>query len=177
MIGQLKHNFISNEIWTLTFGGSFQRASIYKDDVLDEHKSNFKSDIRSFVEKELLPLYSKESISDLEHITQIYKLGEFSKKHEHILKKGSLNFGVCQKILNLFLKYKWCLGDIPTPPHFPVDRRIQENIKYNPIVSWTKFKDEKDYMKIVNFVRDIKSENESIAEYELVHFERGVKTN
>jgi hypothetical protein len=33
-------------------------------------------------------------------------------------------YGVAQKLLNLFLKYLWCLGTIAEPPHCPVDRII-----------------------------------------------------
>ncbi len=173
---QLKFTFINNEIWSLTFAGAFQRANIYSSKVSDNEKNEFKVGLRKFVEEELYAFYQKDTIHDDIHLEQIYKLSNYSKKYTSILQGEQLNFGVSQKIVNLFLKYQWCLGKIPPPPHFPVDRRIQEIIKYKPIVSWTKFKDETDYMKIICFVRKNLGDHSNIAQYELDHFERRLKT-
>jgi hypothetical protein len=65
--------------------------------------------------------------------------------------KGKINFGIAQKMLNLYLKYMWSLGNIQEPPHFPVDRIIQiklirtsQTTRDYPIKieAWTQFDDE-----------------------------------
>lgn len=171
----MKEKFLNNEFWTLTFGAAFQRANVYKANVSDKQKSDFKLLTRAFIEDSLLNHYLTDEISDDLHIDNINKLSEFTKQFQNILQNGKLNFGVSQKMLNLYLKYLWCNNKITEPPHFPVDRRIQENIGFRPVVSWTKFNDSIDYMRIINFVRK-KNEYPTIAEFELYHFERRVKT-
>ena len=173
----MKERFLNNEFWTLTFGAAFQRANIYKDNISDKAKGDFKLQTRAFVEKSLLSHYFEKEVNDDLHIDNINKLSCFTEQFSEILQNGKLNFGVSQKMLNLYLKYLWCHNKISEPPHFPVDRRIQENIGFKPIVSWTQFTDSIDYMRIINFVRNINDEHPTIAEYELDHFERRVKTN
>lgn len=175
----MKKRFLHNEVWTLTFGAAFQRANIYRNNPNAALKGNLKTDLRAFVENELLPQYVSSPPNDEVHIKNIYRLCEHSSKHSRILTNGKLNFGVGQKLLNLFLKYKWCLNEIEEPPHFPVDRRIQENINYQPIVAWTRFKDEKEYLKIIAFVKENMKEKgyTSLADFELDHFERRVASS
>ena len=172
----MRDKFLNNEFWTLTFGGAFQRANVYRENVSDKQKSDFKIKTRKFIENSLMKHYYENKVSDENHIENILNLGEFSKQFQDILQSGKLNFGVSQKILNLYLKYLWCHNKISEPPHFPVDRRIQENIGFRPIVSWTRFEDSIDYMKIINFVREKNNEFPTIAEFELKYFERRIKT-
>ena len=56
-----------------------------------------------------------------------------------------------------------------------LDRRIQENIKYDQLFSWTQLTDSEKYMEFINHVREIAKKAgtyHSIAEFELIHFER-----
>lgn len=172
----MKEKFLNNEFWTLTFGAAFQRANVYSDNISDTEKSDFKLKTRAFIENSLLSHYLNKTVSDELHIGNIEKLSCFTKQFSSILQNGQLNFGVSQKMLNLYLKYLWCHNKISDPPHFPVDRRIQENIGFRPVVSWTKFEDSIDYMKIIEHTRNINNEFPSIAEFELKYFERRVKT-
>lgn len=159
----------------MTFGGGFQRANVYSE-ATDSEKSELKTALRDFVECNLFPKYSQE-VSDDAHVKNIYDLSNHSKQFGNILRHNKINFGVSQKLLNLYLKYRWCMGDMEiAPPHFPVDRRIQEIIKFPKIVSWTIFTDHNDYMRIIDHVRSISGEYETIAEFELDHFERRFKT-
>ncbi|OBX26820.1 hypothetical protein LX77_02285 [Gelidibacter algens] len=167
----MKNNFIQNEIWTLTFSAAFQRANIYKGNPSESEKRALKNKLRGLIEHVYLEQYEKP-VEDHQHIKNIYGLSDFSKSFDNILNDGQLNFGVCQKILNLYLKYQWCLGHFPEPPHFPVDRRIQEILSIHPVVSWTQMNDDKDYMTVINKVRDLVDKKESIASYELQNFSR-----
>lgn len=172
----MKEQFLNNEFWTLTFGAAFQRANVYKANVSDKDKVTFKTETRKYIEDRLLSQYVENGISDDRHIENINKLSCFTERFSCILQNGKLNFGVSQKMLNLYLKYLWCHNKISEPPHFPVDRRIQENIKFKPIVSWTRFENHIDYIKIIDFVRRDNKKYATIAEYELNHFERRTKT-
>ncbi len=163
--------FLLNEIWMLTFGGAFLRAYVYQPNQLEKSRSDFRKSIRSFVEKELQPQYL-ELVSEEQHILNIISLVKYTECQEEILTVGRIKFGVAQKIINLYLKYLWCLGFIPEPPHFPVDRIIQEKIKYKPLLAWTKIDSEEDYMCIINFAKSKLEENQSLAEYELYNFQR-----
>ena len=171
-----REKFISNEIWMLTFSSAFQRAYIYSGGT-EEQKKEFKNHLRLFIDNEVLPKYNGV-INDEEHLKSIHSIIEESKKYKDILTNGSINFGISQKILNLYLKYRWCLKDIHTPPHFPVDRRIQENIKYKHLFSWTQLSDSNKYMELIEHVRGVvqkSNQYKSIAEFELKNFERKMK--
>lgn len=72
-------------------------------------------------------------------MANIRSIIELSQHYAEIFTKGALNFGISQKILNLYLKYLWVAGVIPTPPHFPVDRIIQEKLRIRDLQPWTQF--------------------------------------
>jgi len=169
---KIKDSFINNEVWTLTFGAAFQRANIYTILANDKNKKVFKLETQSFVERDILPLYRASLMKgDADHLENIQKISDYTEKFDGILNNGRLNFGVSQKILNLLLKYKWCIDDYPEPPHFPLDRRIQEILNLNPIISWTQITTSEEYMKIINKVRALKNDK-TLAQFELEKFER-----
>lgn len=174
----MKDEFINNEIWTLIFGAAFQRANVYKiinDDIL---KQDFKKATRQYIEKSVLPKYKRGKVKDEAHIASIQAISDFTSKYSKLLKGGKLNFGISQKLLNLYLKYLWCQNKLGEPPHFPVDRRIQERLNYAPVISWTQMTNVEDYMRIITFAREnLKSKYNSIAEMELDYFERRIRTS
>lgn len=166
-----KEKFLNNEIWTLTFAAAFQRANVYnpKIEISNDDKKKFKERIRKFIEELAKSHYHETITDDNLHIKNIKEISSVSA--DKILKGGKLRFGVSQKLLNLYLKYSWCLNKIAAPPHFPVDRRIQDTLGLTAI-AWTQMENEEEYMNIINYVRQIVKPNQSIAEYELEHFER-----
>lgn len=169
----MKEKFIQNEIWVLVIGAAFGRAKVYKQEASDEAKKELKNRLREVVEGDLLPLYKKGMDSDDNHLENISRLVKTSEKYSGILNGGKLRFGVAQKLLNLYLKYQWCLNqDMPAPPHFPVDRIIQKLSGVKPIVSWTKLDCSKEYMEIINRVREKVKDQASVAQYELEVFQR-----
>jgi len=70
-------------------------------------------------------------------------------KADGILRDGNYRYGVAEKLLNLALKYYWCLGHIPTPPHCPVDRIVIEKTHLRGRVNWTEIKDEPQYRGVI----------------------------
>ena len=157
----MKEEFINKEIWMLTFGASFQRAYAYVDDASNDTKILFKNNTTVVVEN-MLAQYKISNVTDEQHITNIKKLSDSSKQFSDIFIGGQINFGISQKMLNLYLKYQWCLGNIKEPPHFPVDRIIQQKLNEQAklkglpkleLLPWTQFKDETHYNKVINHAR------------------------
>lgn len=170
----MQKEFIQNEIWILVFGGAFQRASLYKKNVSEKERKDFRIKLRAYIENTFLPQY-KNVVNEEIHIENITNLSEFTTAFNKILTNGIMNFGVSQKLLNLYLKYQWCLGLIEKPPHFPVDRIIQQKLNFKPIISWTQIKKVDDYMKIINCGKDLANkQNISLAQLELELFNRRV---
>lgn len=170
----MKKDFLKYEFWILTIQGAFQRSNAYRKDTSEKERIEFRKKPKVFVDTELVPQYTQE-VSEEQHEQNIIKLCYYSReKFEHLFEKGSLNIGVSQKLLNLYLKYQWCNGWIATPPHFPVDRIIQQKIKVHPLKPWTQFEEINDYKTVIEFAKKYASENKhtSLAEMELTLFER-----
>ena len=112
-------------------------------------------------------------VDEEEHIENIKQITQYTEVNKDILKNGKLNFGISQKLLNLYLKYHWCMGLIPTPPHFPVDSIIQKKLNLK-VIPWTKMNNDEDYRRIIDSARkNLKKHNcVSLAELELLLFER-----
>ncbi|HLV47315.1 hypothetical protein [Sphingobacterium wenxiniae] len=163
--------FINSEIWILVFGGAFQRANVYKENISENQRKEFREFLMGYVDSELLPQY-KTVVNEDAHIQNIESLIAHANQKAELLKENRLRFGVAQKIVNLFLKYHWCLGNIECPPHFPVDRIIQGKLKI-PITAWTEMDDVEQYKEIINFAKEKASaEGLSLAQWELQNFSR-----
>lgn len=87
-----------------------------------------------------------------------------------IAEKTGVTFGVAQKLLNLYLKYLWCLGEIDTPPHCPVDSRILVTVGL-PNVRWSKM-DKGVYKNIIARIKEVADESgfANMSEWELETF-------
>ena len=181
----MKKEFLNNEIWILTFGGAFQRANIYKENYSEKIRTDFRKALRAEVEKLTTQKYHQK-VGGKQHIENIYELVNFS---ETLKIEGNcipINFGVAQKLINLYLKYLWCLKEIPEPPHFPVDRIIQEKfikiLKDNKLetfklLPWTQFEDKIHYKEVIENAKlitdNVKEYKDlSLAELELKIFDR-----
>lgn len=175
-----QHGFIQNEIWMLTYGGAFQRANIYNKTASEKERSYFKTKTRSYIENVVLDSYKTSKVNDEQHIENIKGISNYSSNFSEIFVNGKINFGIAQKILNLYLKYMWSLGYIQEPPHFPVDRIIQDElikqtkrIGITPIKleAWTQFDNEQHYLKVINSARNLILNNESFAKHSLAELE------
>lgn len=123
----MKKEFILGEIWVLTINAAFQRANIYKLDCSNKEKEPFKEELNKLLIKKSKE-YNNRLISEEEHIQNIYSISSFSVDYPNVLREGQLNFGISQKLLNLYLKYLWCLDLIKyTPPHFPLIESFKLN--------------------------------------------------
>jgi hypothetical protein len=84
-----------------------------------------------------------------------------------VLVELGYKYGAAQKLLNLFLKYLWCLGTIAEPPHCPVDRIIIGQTRYKER-NWTEIVRRSEYEEIIEDIRRLANrEGTSIALWEL----------
>jgi hypothetical protein len=171
MSSKNKQSFLHYEIWILSFGGAFQRSGVYST-TSETERTKFRKELRTYIEDTILPQY-KNAVSEEQHIANLLNIVEYSTKFKNILNNGKLNLGISQKLLNLVLKYLWCLGEIKTPPHFPVDRIIQQKIKNKPLINWTGITQIEEYLKIIRLAEVLaKKEKMSLAQWELESFSR-----
>lgn len=186
MLSKMKDSFILNEIWLLTTMGGFQRTNLYDSTVnADENERKAFREALHLQIKDISLTHYINIVNEREHINNIKKIYDNSSsgRFSHLLNNGKLNFGVSQKLLNLYLKYLWCIKKINTPPHFPVDRIIQVNLnkkaqklglKRRKVTAWTKIENENEYMEIIIHANNVldKSKFKNLAELELALFNR-----
>ena len=141
--------FIENEIWILTFGGALQRSKSYKKDASGDKKEEFRNAVKKYV-RGLVEKYYRNELGEKQHMRNIEELCNWaSREYGDILKDGRLRIGIGQKILNLYLKYLWCLNKVTLPPHCPIDRRIASSIDNKSSVNWTELDDLSVYENLI----------------------------
>ena len=164
----MKENFIKNEIFILTIMGAFGHNKIYINGITEENKVKFRESLKQLL-MEIENKY-KNSIGEKEHLNILVKIRKnIETQNKNILNGKTISFGTVQKLLNLYLKYLWCIDIICEPPHCPIDKIILNKLK-DYKTSWTKMNKD-DYIraiKKINFVRG----KESIAQWELREFSR-----
>ena len=165
----MKDSFIDNEIWILTFGGAFQRIKIYSNSANEMERREFRNYLKREIRKLVEEQYHKK-VSGKQHLTNIKTITKLSKKHKKHLSTCELSTGVSQKILNLYLKYLWCLGKIPAPPHCPIDSIILTKLKLNKKYNWSKI-NIKEYEDIIQCAKKVAG-NIPLSEWELETFNR-----
>ena len=186
----MKATFLNNEIWILTFGGGFQRANVYKEKIPELVRKGFRKALREKIEALVQENYHSK-VSEEEHVKNILSVVDFSKEKNIEGYTIPINFGVAQKLLNLYLKYLWCSDKLETTPvHFPVDRLVQEilnkeakeaEIPKRKLKAWTQFEDEKGYLEVIRFAEEVrensaKFQDVPLAEMELEIFNRRSRT-
>lgn len=170
-----KQKFICDEIAILAWSASVQRAKLYNQTIpLEKRESDsFRASVLDFVETDLLPKY-KSRCSELEHLANIRRLVDFgTTKGKNLLGPDGYKFGVAQKLLNLLLKYLWCLGYVEEPPHCPVDRIVLAKTTLRDRLNWTEIKTAEKYSEAINAIRVVaQGEGISLAQWELKAYRR-----
>ena len=113
-------------------------GKVYKPTVDDDKKRIFRQTWQEFLHG--AAIFYCYPVSEKEHISRIASMCcLLGANHGHILHGGNMRFGVTQMGLNVYLKYLWCLGKIPPPPHCPAST-----------YTWAKSDDENDYVKCID---------------------------
>jgi hypothetical protein len=112
----------------------------------------FQQALRSSL-KRFEPSYP-DAVSEADHVRNIVALSEqLSADYGDALAARRFRIGAAQKALNLYLKYLWCIGKIPTPPHCPFDGNVINVLPGCRGISWTALDDMKRYMMLVGAAR------------------------
>ena len=167
-MNESQRKFLKNEFFMLSWGAAVQHNGVWNKNTTNKEKGNFRIEIKKFLEDKLSEVYSKRKVTEEEHIANIEELQAKTKKLGN-----ALNFGTCQKLLNMMCKYYWCVGFIEEPPHLPIDRINLENagIKGKDMVNWTKIEEPKVYISLINKIKE-KTSGQSLAQWEVDNWER-----
>lgn len=157
--------FLRDEFFSLTLMAAVQRGDVYAVGAPESLKKRFRSELRRKLE-ELASHYCTSPAEDA-HLKNICSLADYlTEKCSRALKAGRLRIGTAQKALNLYLKYLWCIGVIPEPPHCPFDRQIIQRLPNCGQFRWTALDNIEDYKVLVAAAKRAAGAS-SIARWEL----------
>jgi|ERR1039458_3041295 hypothetical protein len=160
-----QEQFLKDEFFSLTLMATVQRAHVYVPNANPDSKWKFQTALRSSLERVGVSYYGP--VSEEDHIRNIATLSEeLSADQADVLAGGCFRIGTAQKALNLHLKYLWCLGKIPAPPHCPFDSWVIARLPGYQGPSWTAINDLAQYRNLVA-VAKAKAGGISLAEWEL----------
>ena len=162
-----KKEFLRDELFFLTLMAVVQRGRVYKPGCTE--KDAFPRCLRRRL-KTIAEGYQRP-VTDEAHVGNIKALADqIPEDCGELLRKSRFRIGSAQKALNLFLKYLWCLGEVPQPPpHCPFDRRIIECLPGGAQCNWTECDDIEHYRRWVAEAQKLAEARAlSLAEWELV---------
>jgi hypothetical protein len=142
-------NYLRSELFSLTLMGTVQRGKLYQEDSSEGERKAFRRALR--LELERLAEQYREVMPERRHFANIERLAKtLSDKHPKALSGKRFRIGSAQKALNLYLKYMWCMGHIPIPPHCPFDARVLSKVPGCHDVRWTQLDSISHYEDIVH---------------------------
>ena len=125
----------------------------------------FQSALRSTL-AEIATQYEEE-VEEEKHIQNICDLSNrLTSGQKEVLNNGQFRIGTAQKALNLYLKYLWCLGKNPLPPHCPFDYQIIAKLSNYQGPKWTDLEQVQDYRRLVAAAKE-KAQGVPLALWEL----------
>ena len=160
----MKDKFITDEIYTLSWSAAVGRSRTYSQNISESERKEIKNFVKIFIDNNIIFSY-QNVVNDDTHKQNIINLSNgVSNKFSKILYNSRFRIGTSQKVLNLYLKYLWCMDKIQTPPHCPIDKIIldilakkssDKNQRRIFNISWTKLDDIDKYFKIIQEARTI----------------------
>jgi len=161
-----QEQFLKDELFSLTLMATVQRAHVYSAQCGEKQRKKFQARLRSELEK-TSEAYA-DHVTEEAHIRSIVDLSNrLTSAHANALNNKRFRIGTAQKTLNLYLKYLWCLGKIPPPPHCPFDFQIIKKLRHHYTgPSWTILDCEQDYRELVEAAK-VEAGGSSLAVWEL----------
>lgn len=154
---------------------SLRRNRTYKNGIPHSERVLFRQAIMGKLQ-EMGTMYSNPVSEELHKNNIVGFSDSFSAEFGHLLVGERFRIGTSQKLLNLFIKFLWCLNDDwPTPPHCPVDNIVLKQA--NIYGAWTKLDSIELYQDWINRLR-IHTHTlnyPSIAEWELAVWSESVQ--
>jgi hypothetical protein len=165
LIDKRRERFLRDEFHGLTLGATTQRGNVYPKGLTETARGAVHETLRCVIDE--MSLQYASGIAESAHLANIETLAStISNKHARVVSAGRFRIGSAQKALNLFLKYLWCSGIIPTPPHCPFDARVIAKLPPADRCNWTTLDDLSQYARLVDSARKL-ADNKSLAEWEL----------
>ena len=151
----LSRNFLTNEFWQLSWSASVQRAGVYRPGLASKDRLGFRGRLVEWLDIEVIPNY-RDPVSEETHLCHLGRTVKYATQiGSDVLADGRYRIGVAQKLVNLQLKYLWCGGLLPEPPHCPVDRVILTQTRYgHSPPAWTRMDTEEAYLDAIGTIRE-----------------------
>jgi hypothetical protein len=165
-----KQVFIKNELFGMSWNASVQHNKVYADDVNEKTKIDFQYFIQNYIENSIMPMYINNINENTHNNNILHIIQNVEKAFPNIVYSGKYKVGTVQKLLDLLLKYYWCLGLIAKPPHCPIDRIILTEAKIKDI-NWTEIQTIDQYKSIINKLR-IEAKGNELSDWELEVWKR-----
>jgi hypothetical protein len=173
-VSSKQHEFLHDETWILAWAGSVQRAGLYRGGTTEAARAAFRQAAIEWIDNHILPAYDQpvDEATHLRHLLQIQTTLTGLSSARAVL-ADNYRLGHAQKALNLLLKYRWCMGWIPEPPHCPIDRIVLGETTLAGSMNWTEIDRIEDYDRAIAAVRACATATgQSIACWELSIFAR-----
>ena len=198
--------FLIVETWESSWRGAVSRHLGKNNEVYNQKKGKlknnrdaFKKDLIDYISRDILCKYFNKKINTDEfkdlHIKIIEDVSNtasaIDRKHNVLSDcsrkccfdknkscpgKYKFKISASQKLLNLQLKYMWCLKFIEEPPHCPIDAKILGEAKISN-VAWTRMNCIKCYKALIEEMeektkeyRNLQNREQSLAKWELENF-------
>lgn len=165
-----QRKFLADELFALVLQGTLQRSPTYKEKTSDRRKADFKQALRSALES--MARNYATGVSEETHVSNIQRLAQdLSCQFHDCLFQDRFRIGSAQKALSLYLKYLWCLGEIPRLPHCPFDSSIIQKLPVDCRVNWTELDNVEQYRSLVRGAIQV-ANGRALAEWELLEYNR-----
>lgn len=158
-----KERFLKGIAWQNSWQAAVNRNKTFRPSADSFRKQELRETVRCRGELIAKRLSNGEAVNLYQEIRQL--ADSISMEFSDIL-AGRFKIGTAQKALNLYLKFLWCLGLCPEPPHLPLDRRVQEAAKL-PVKNWTEMDDIDAYREVIASLERRLPAGSSLAQWEL----------
>jgi hypothetical protein len=168
--------FVEEVLFSSAFSAAVQHSKTYSGDVSPDCKNWIRAELKVLLQAiRTSSAYLVGGVSEDVHRRTIQDfasdVGRICGQHLH---ENKFRIGTAQKLLNLYLKLYWCIGEIAEPPHCPIDRVIIGALdpKYHDI-NWTTLDDLALYQQLIDAVKSLASGGDdqlSVAAWELKNY-------
>jgi hypothetical protein len=162
------------------WGAALQHNALYAANCgpTDQRRRDLKNFVQKFINNrinidELLlnPMTQEEYLAT---ITELKTLA--NQEFGDCFRPEGYRISHAQKVLGVYMKHLWCMGQIQTPPQCPIDRNILVTISQYPQyrrfrnLTWTDINDLNVHCEIIAAIQAI-APAQQIADWELLNFQ------
>lgn len=170
-IERKKTIFIQTHLQDFVLDSAFS-ANLYDNPIFNDSFNDnqvLKNDMNKFIKEYLFNIYMELIVEEtikgkfvIDSIEDLKK--EITDRYDKILYKNRISVLVVQQIINLYLKYLWCLGYISEPPFCPINKNIFKiaNVK----VSLKNIDSIVEYENVLSIIKQ-EAKDKSLAVWEL----------